>query len=71
MILQSGNNRLLIYFFYDKAGIVDDYIVYMLNKLSGDTVLWKENHRNAYGLLLTANGLPNGNGYNSTYLSLQ
>lgn len=33
MILQSGNNRLLIYFFYDKAGIVDDYIVYMLNKL--------------------------------------
>ena len=31
MILQSGNNRLLIYFFYDKAGIVDDYIFYMLD----------------------------------------
>lgn len=34
MILQKGkNNRLLIYFFYDKAGVVDDYIVYMLQKM--------------------------------------
>lgn len=34
MVLQSEkNNRLLVYFFYDKAGIVDDYIMYMLEKL--------------------------------------
>lgn len=34
MVLQSGkNNRLLVYFFYDKAGVVDDYIIYMLKKL--------------------------------------
>ena len=34
MILQTGkNNRLLVYFFYDKAGVVDDYILYMLEKM--------------------------------------
>lgn len=27
------NNRLVIYFFYDRDGIVDDYIIYMLNEI--------------------------------------
>lgn len=35
MILEKGkNNRFLVYFFFDKDGIVDDYIDYMLNGMS-------------------------------------
>lgn len=35
MILEKGkNNRFLVYFFYDKDGIVDDYIDYMLQNMS-------------------------------------
>lgn len=34
MILDgNSNNRLLIYFFYDQQGIVDDYITYLLNEM--------------------------------------
>ncbi len=34
MVLENNiNNRLLIYFFYDKDGIVDDYVVYMLKHI--------------------------------------
>lgn len=34
MRLKKGeNNRLLIYFFYDRDGVVDDYILYMLDKM--------------------------------------
>ncbi len=32
-ITDNKNNRLLIYFIYDKDGIADDYIIYMLNGL--------------------------------------
>ncbi len=28
------NNRLLIYFFYDKDGVIDDYVYYILNKIN-------------------------------------
>ena len=35
MILEKGkNNRFLVYFFYDRDGIVDEYIDYMLNGIS-------------------------------------
>ncbi len=33
---KSDINRLLIYFFYDRDGIVDDYIPYMLDDLKGN-----------------------------------
>lgn len=33
MILDNNTSRLLIYFFYDKNGIVDDYIPYMLTDM--------------------------------------
>lgn len=33
MVIDCNANRLAIYFFYDKDGIVDDYIPYMLNDL--------------------------------------
>lgn len=36
MILNKNNcNRLIIYFFYDKDGIVDEYVLYMLEALKG------------------------------------
>lgn len=34
MILDTGAKRLLIFFFYDKKGIVDDYIPYMLSDMT-------------------------------------
>ncbi|MBQ8912842.1 MAG: rhamnan synthesis protein F, partial [Lachnospiraceae bacterium] len=33
MVLNEKPNRLLIFFFYDRAGIVDDYIPYMLSDI--------------------------------------
>lgn len=48
MILKGNEKikRLAIYFFYDKDGIVDDYIPYMLNDLKKyygafDCMQWK------------------------------
>lgn len=32
-LIKGENNRLLIYFFFDRDGIVDDYIVYMLEEM--------------------------------------
>ena len=34
MILEHNAKRLLIFFFYDKKGIVDDYIPYMLSDMT-------------------------------------
>lgn len=39
MVLNKNDvKRLIIYFIYDKDGIVDDYIIYMLNALKAKCI---------------------------------
>ena len=47
MILDSANaKRLILYFMYDKDGIVDDYVPYMLRELK----------KNSTEILVVCNG---------------
>ena len=47
MILNSENvKRLILYFMYDKDGVIDDYVPYMLRELKKNSteILWKSKH---------------------------
>ena len=47
MVLDNNSSRLLIYFFYDKNGVVDDYIPYVLTDMQ----------KNVSDIFVVCNGL--------------